>query len=275
MKFALNKRQLTPAEVLKKIDESFSDPNDQLKPTGKGDYSALVLLFALPSFSDLNQLVTAFYDYFGGVLSRNFKEGKDDVQSSTKKVDIELGPPLSFDIETVDELSKKIRQKESEKLAISAQGAGLDGLSELQLEEITELQQEITELENAIEGLKNNGGKSKNSIFFSNSVKINYNLLKDDKVNFITFKPTKTEPTPPDFPVFKPGDLIVQGRSPYVGPNFEAEVVKHGPIHIENGVVIRNTLTVRDVSGEITKNRTTRGVGSSGVIRRKNILEDE
>lgn len=275
VKFALNKRQLTPAEVLKKIDESFSDPNDQLKPTGKGDYSALVLLFALPSFSDLNQLVTAFYDYFGGVLSRNFKEGKDDVQSSTKKVDIELGPPLAFDIETVDELSKKIRQKESEKLAISSQGAGLGELSELQLEEITELEQEISELENAIEGLKNNGGKSKNSIFFSNSVKINYNLLKDDKGNFITFKPTTTEPTPPDFPVFKPGDLIVQGRSPYVGPNFEAEVIKHGPIHIENGVVIRNTLTVRDVSGEITKNRTTRGVGSSGVIRRKNILEDE
>ena len=59
-----------------------------------------------------------------------------------------------------------------------------------------------------------------------------------------------------------------------MGPNFEAEVIKHGPIQIENGKIIRNSLTVKEVSGKITENRSTRGVGSSGVIRRKNILEN-
>ena len=271
LKFALNKRQLTPAEVISKIQESFNDPNDQLKPTGKGTYEAMVLLFALPSFSDLNQLLSAFYDYFGGVLTRSFKEGKEEVETSTKKIEIELGQPLTFDVDTVFDLSKLVTQKQNELDSLLA----ISEPSEDEREEIEELREEIRELEEDINDLKNNGGKSADSIFFTNSVKINHSLLRDDNNVPITFRPTQQKPVPDDFPVFKKGDLIVQGRSPFVGPNFEAEVIKHGPIQIENGKIIRNSLTVKEVSGKITENRSTRGVGSSGVIRRKNILEDD
>ena len=47
-RFFLNKRELTPQQPINKILESFDDPNDQLKPTGKGDQkdtSLFLLIF--------------------------------------------------------------------------------------------------------------------------------------------------------------------------------------------------------------------------------------
>ncbi len=280
LKIGLNKRQLTPAEVIDKIVDSFNDSNDQLRPTGKGDYQAMVLMFTLPSLSDLNQLVTAFSDYFGGVLSRNFKEGSDkSTDSDGKRLTIELGPPLIFDIETAYEIEKKIREKKLTISQIESEiGSGFLSLEdEVDLrEEKKELDEEISDLSEELELIRKNGSKeSKNSIFFMNSVKINKNILKDGNGKPLNLLINKTNPAPDWFPIFKKGDNIVQGRSTVFGPSFEAKVINHGPIQISNGKVIRNTLTVQGVRGRIQKNRSTRGVGSAGVIRRKNVLEDE
>ena len=280
LKTTLNKRQLTPQEVIDKILESFNDSNDQLRPTGKGNYQAMVLLFALPSMSDLNQLVTAFSDYFGGVLSRNFKEGANkSTDSDGKRLTIELGPPLIFDVETAYDIEKQIRKKEANMSQITTEieSGFLSLQDEFDLkEELQELREDVSDLKIDLDEIRKNGSKeSKNSIFFSNSVKINKTLLVDDNNKPINLLVDKGKPAPDWFPVFKKGDNIVQGRSTSFGPSFEAKVINHGPIQISNGKIIRNTLTVQGVRGKIQKNRSTRGIGSAGVIRRKNLLEDD
>jgi len=273
LKTGLNKRQLTPQQTIDKIIDSFGDSNDQLRPTGKGDYQAMVLMFTLPSMSDLNQLVTAFSDYFGGVLSRNFKEGSDkSTDSDAKRLTIELGPPLIFDVETSYDIEQKIKNKDRDKLFLSSRLP----LDEVTIEEIRELEEEISDLKKDLDAIRKSGSKeSKNSIFFMNNVKINKNILKDGDGKPLNLLIDKDNPAPDWFPIFKKGDNIVQGRSTTFGPSFEAKVIKHGPIQISNGKIIRNTLTVQGVRGKIQKNRSTRGVGSAGVIRRMNVLQDE
>ena len=280
LKTGLNKRQLNPEEVIDKIIDSFNDSNDQLRPTGKGDYQAMVLMFTLPSMSDLNQLVTAFSDYFGGVLSRNFKEGADKSSDSDgKRVSIELGPPLIFDVETSYDIEQKIRKKQ---LSISQITSEIEsGLLPLQdefnlNEEKKELVEEVADLQEDLELIRKNGSKeSKNSIFFMNNVKINKDILLNADGTPLNLLIDANNPAPDWFPTFKKGDNIVQGRSTLFGPSFMAKVINHGPIQISNGKVIRNTLTVQGVRGRVQQNRSTRGVGSAGVIRRMDVLKDE
>jgi len=90
----LNKRELTPEQVIDIINSSFDDINDSQRPKGKGDYVAFVLLAALPSFSGINQVITQFGNFFGGVFDTVTPEGKLIAEKEANIVRINLGNPV-------------------------------------------------------------------------------------------------------------------------------------------------------------------------------------
>lgn len=66
-------------------------------------------------------------------------------------------------------------------------------------------------------------------------------------------------------PMFKPGDLIVQGE---VFNNFYAEVISHSEIVVKDGVILPHKVQVKKVRGEIVKKYGDHKFGSTDPIRK-------
>lgn len=270
--YFLNKRELTPQQVLDIIKKSFEDNSDPNKPTGTGTYTSLIILFALPSFSAFNEVLTAFYNYFGGLMIRGFEEAKEATNSDNRFHKIELGDPVRLTgLKTKDEIQDEINEKVTEfnqlqsdlnaLLQQDTENTGawstttFDSIS--QLYDILQKQGEIEDLREELQDyIEDIDVTSK--VFFTNDVTLrNISKVPDGKYN------GNDDNLP--IPMFKTGDIVVQGN--YVS-NFTAKVENH-VLHIEKGQVIKNTLKVKNVRGDIVKNYSTKGTASGGVIRKK------
>jgi len=104
----LNKRELTPSQFIDIVTRSFSDINDKDRPTGTGKYNASVMFFALPSFSELTQILQTFADFFGGLLYDEVQRAKKREKSDNKLFEIELGYPCILNGTVDSSISAKL-----------------------------------------------------------------------------------------------------------------------------------------------------------------------
>jgi len=203
-KTILNAKELTPSEVIDKILQSFDDVNDPQRPTGQGDYVAFVIIAALPTFSGINQVITQFSNFFGGVLDKSTPDGKDAAKKTAMEEVIDLGAPV----------------------------------------------------------LPKNTSKDEEKLFFNQIKPI-------DNIPDGTYKAGNDT-----IPMFEKGDLIVQTQESIFSQSFSAEVVKHNDIIVKDGQVLENSVTVRDVNGELIKKHSNKKDSNPGIIRRNSNTED-
>lgn len=200
----LNAKQLTPAQVIDKIVSSFDDINDPQRPTGTGDYTAFVMIATLPALSAINQVISSFSNFFGGVLDRVTPNGKELAKRVVMEEIIDLGLPV----------------------------------------------------------LPKNTSKDEEKYFF-NQVRVLDNLPDG------TYKTGNAI-----IPMFEKGDLITQTQESFFTQSFSAEVIKHNDIIIRDGVLIENTVLVKDVNGKIIKKHSNKKDSNPGIVRRNSNVED-
>ena len=199
----LNAKELTPSEVINIIAQSFDDVNDPQRPTGQGDYVAFIIIAALPTFSGINQVITQFSNFFGGIFDRVTPDGKETAKKIAMEEIIDLGVPVQ----------PKNSSKDEEKYFFN--------------------QVKTLDLPDGI-------------------YKVGNDII----------------------PMFEKGDLIVQTQESLFSQSFSAEVVKHNDIIVKDGIVLENSVTVRDVNGEIVKKHSNKKDSNPGIIRRNSNTED-
>ena len=261
-------RTLTPSQFVREVNNSFDDTNDSQRPVGSGEYLAFVTFFALPTHHALRDMTQALIDFFA-----NFVENTPDF-SDDKITEIELGEPLVFkDLEKnykeqtgrmENELELKIQELSSQKIQLgddeSASSETIQAKIDMhnkRLENLRMKRQELMStkpsLENKIYGFTNTTNRKIHSLVGSVDTA---KFVANKKNNYIGTNTYNLGPTSQsvEIPMFKPGDLIQQGT---IFNNFTAEVVEHLPIQIRNGKVIKNTVKVKSIRGELLLNTST------------------
>ena len=261
-------RTLTPSQFVQEVNKSFDDTNDSQRPVGSGDYLAFVTFFALPTHHALRDMTQALIDFFSNFVE-NLPELTDD-----KIQDIELGEPLVFkDLEKnykeqtgrmEDELNKKIEDLENTKLTLADdESASSDSVKtklrirKKQLQDLRIRKQILNTskppLENKIYGFTNTTNRKLHPLLGSIDT---VTFTANTQNNFVGSNTYSYGPYAEtvQIPMFKPGDLIQQGT---IFNNFTAEVVEHLPIQIRNGKILKNTVKVKSVRGDLLLNTST------------------
>jgi len=102
----LNKRELTPKEAIDHIIKSFDDSNDSNRPTGTGEYSSLVILATLPSFSGVNKVINSLANFLAGIFEiLTPEDGKVISDKEEQTQTINLGSPVQLRNKT-DQVSR-------------------------------------------------------------------------------------------------------------------------------------------------------------------------
>ena len=261
-------RTLTPSQFVQEVNKSFDDTNDSQRPVGSGDYLAFVTFFALPTHHALRDMTQALIDFFSNFVE-NLPELTDD-----KIQEIELGEPLVFkDLEKnykeqtgrmEDELNRKIEELENTKLRLANdESASSDTVKtklrtrKKQLQDLRIRKQILNTstppLENKIYGFTNTTNRKLHPLLGSIDT---VTFTANTQNNFIGSNTYSLGPYSEtvQIPMFKPGDLIQQGT---IFNNFTAEVVEHLPIQIRNGKILKNTVKVKSIRGDILLNTST------------------
>ena len=258
-------RTLTPSQFISEVNSSFDDINDTQRPVGTGDYLAFITFFALPTHHALRDVTQALMNFFAGVVD-DFPDLPDD-----KITEIELGEPLVFKNieqnykehkgEKIKELEDQIRDLRNTNIQLEDNESATSDrikyvLANRQAEldkartKLRELETKGPKLENKIYGFTNTTPRKLRKEIGQNDTAVFEANEKNDFIASQTFSIGSGTETV-KIPMFKPGDLIQQGT---VFNNFTAEVVKHEPIQIKNGKVIKNTVKVKSVRGKLLLN---------------------
>ena len=260
-------RTLTPSQFVQEVNTSFDDTNDSQRPVGSGEYVAFVTFFALPTHHALRDMTQAIMDFFA-----NFVENLPDFPDD-KITEIELGEPLVFkDLEKnyreqtgrmEDELNQKIQEMEGNLQLGDDESVSSESIKarlrirRKQLEDL-QIKKQILQtypppLENKIYGFTNTTNRRIDRALGSQDI---VTFTANSTNNFVGSNTYSTGPynNKLEIPMFKPGDLIQQGT---VFNNFTAEVVEHLPIQVRNGKILKNTVKVKSVRGELLLNSST------------------
>lgn len=89
-----------------------------------------------------------------------------------------------------------------------------------------------------------------------------YNDIKIKNVENGTYNDKNTV-----LPMFQKGDTIIQSGEYWFQKDFSAKVVKHHPIIVQNGNIVTNVVTVKNVDGNLRLNHTN-NVKNTSIVRR-------